>query len=130
MLTDGPGLTTWESGVTRFEGRIALGEKVKLESAASPGRSFPLRVAVFEPEQRMVWEGGMPLGLFRGRRTYRVEPNGNGVRFTMREEFTGALLPLIWRTMPDLQPSFDTFARGLKAHVEAMPEDENRGDHT
>jgi hypothetical protein len=62
--------------------------------------------------------GGMPLGLFKGVRTYRVAPEGGRTRFTMREEYTGPLLPLIWRSMPDLQPSFDRFARGLKARVE------------
>jgi hypothetical protein len=60
----------------------------------------------------------MPLGLFKGVRTYRVAPEGGRTRFTMREEYTGPLLPLIWRSMPDLQPSFDRFARGLKARVE------------
>ena len=38
----------------------------------------------------------------------------------MREEYTGPLLPLIWRSMPDLQPSFDRLARGLKARVEGV----------
>ena len=37
----------------------------------------------------------------------------------MREEYSGPLLPLIWRSMPDLQPSFDQFAAGLKARAEA-----------
>ena len=36
----------------------------------------------------------------------------------MREEYSGPMVPLIWRSMPDLQPSFDKFARGLKARVE------------
>jgi hypothetical protein len=36
----------------------------------------------------------------------------------MREEFTGPLLPLIGRSIPDLQPSFDKFANGLKKRVE------------
>jgi hypothetical protein len=60
----------------------------------------------------------MPLGLFKGVRTYRVVLEGDRTRFTMREEYTGPLLPLIWRSMPDVQPSFDKFARGLKARVE------------
>jgi hypothetical protein len=68
---------------------------------------------------RMTWSGGMPLGLFKGVRTYRVAPEDGGTRFTMREEYSGPLLPLIWRSMPDLQPSFDRFARGLKARVES-----------
>jgi hypothetical protein len=36
----------------------------------------------------------------------------------MREEYTGPLLALIWRSMPDLRPSFEQFAVGLKARAE------------
>jgi hypothetical protein len=36
----------------------------------------------------------------------------------MREEFTGPLLGLIGRSIPDLQPSFTQFAHGLKRRVE------------
>ena len=36
----------------------------------------------------------------------------------MREEYTGLLLRLMWRSTPDLQVSFDQFARGLKRRVE------------
>lgn len=61
----------------------------------------------------------MPLGLFKGVRTYSLDPEGDGTRFTMREEYTGPMLPLIWRSMPDLGPSFEQFARGLKTRAEA-----------
>ncbi len=103
--------------VERVEGRLAEGEKIKVYSEANPGRAFPVKVAELTSGQ-MTWSGGMPLGLFKGVRTYRVVPEGDRTRFTMREEYTGPLLPLIWRSMPDLQPSFDKFARGLKARVE------------
>ena len=64
----------------------------------------------------------MPLGLFRGVRTFALTPeDGGATRFTMREEYSGPMLPLIWRSMPDLQPSFDQFAAGLKARAEAQP---------
>jgi hypothetical protein len=36
----------------------------------------------------------------------------------MREEFTGPMVSLIWRSMPDLGPTFTKFAEGLKARVE------------
>jgi hypothetical protein len=36
----------------------------------------------------------------------------------MREEYSGPMLPLIWRSMPDLGPSFEQFANGLKARAE------------
>jgi hypothetical protein len=67
----------------------------------------------------MEWSGGMPLGLFKGVRTFTLSAEDGGTRFTMREEYTGPLLPLIWRSMPDLGPSFEQFARGLKAKAEA-----------
>jgi hypothetical protein len=36
----------------------------------------------------------------------------------MREEFTGPLLPLSWRTMPDMNDSFRHFANGLNTRAE------------
>ena len=36
----------------------------------------------------------------------------------MREEFSGFLAPLIERTIPDLQPSFEQFADGLRDMAE------------
>jgi hypothetical protein len=33
-------------------------------------------------------------------------PGEDGPHFTMREEYSGPLLPLIWRSMPDLGPLF------------------------
>jgi hypothetical protein len=119
ILTDASGYTRWDSGVEHVEGRIAPGEKIKVTSKSNPGRAFPVRVSEFEPARRMVWSGGMPLGLFRGVRTFTLSQQGNGAtRFTMREEYSGPLLPMIWRSMPDLGPSFQQFASGLKARAE------------
>ena len=103
----------------RVEGRLAPGAKFKVVSQANPGRAFPVKVAELEPSRRMTWRGGMPLGLFKGVRTYRLEPRRRGTRFAMHEQYSGPLLPLIGRSIPDLGPSFDQFARGLKARVEA-----------
>ena len=119
ILTDAPGYTDWDSSVQEVEGTIAPGEKIKVRSEANPKRAFPVKVTGFEPGSRMTWSGGMPLGLFKGVRTFTLAPAGNGTtRFTMREEYTGPLLPLVWRSMPDLGPSFQQFARGLKERAE------------
>lgn len=118
ILTDGASYPHWDSGVVSVEGRIAPGEKIKVVSSANPKRAFPVSVAEFTPERRMVWSGGMPLGLFRGVRTFTLTPEGDSTRFVMREEYTGPLLGLIWRSMPDLGPSFQQFAAGLKARAE------------
>jgi len=119
VLTDGAAWSDWDSGVVRVEGSIAPGEKIKVVSAANPGRAFPVRVTQFSPGECMTFSGGMPLGLFKGVRTYRLNPQADGTtRFTMREEYTGPLLPLIWRSIPDLGPSFVQFANGLKQRAE------------
>jgi hypothetical protein len=119
ILTDAAAYSQWDSGVVRVEGRIAPGEKVKVVSEANPSRAFPVKVTEFESGRKMVWSGGMPLGLFRGVRTFTLEPAGASTSFTMREEYTGPFLPLIWKSMPDLQPSFDKFADGLKQKAES-----------
>ena len=60
----------------------------------------------------------MPLGLFRGVRTFALSAIPAGTLFHMREEFSGMLAPAIWKSMPDLTPSFEKFATGLKQLAE------------
>lgn len=120
VLSDGAAWPAWDSGVDAVEGKIAPDETIKIRSKAAPGRAFPVTVTRFEPPAHLRFSGGMPLGLFRGVRTYEVSPGADGhATFSMREEYTGPLLPLIWRSMPDLGPSFEQFARGLKQRVES-----------
>lgn len=119
IITDGPNIATWDSGVVRIEGKIAPGETIKLVSSANPGRAFPLKVTEFTPPSNLTLTGGMPLGLFKGVRTYTLTPQGTATKFDMREEYTGLLLPLIWRTIPDLNPSFQQYAVGLKKRAES-----------
>lgn len=119
ILADAPSWPDWDSGVQRIEGHVAPGERIKVVSEVNPGRAFPVKVTEFEPGRRMAWTGGMPLGLFKGVRTFELRPEpGGATRFTMHERFSGPLRPLIGRSIPDLGPSFDQFARGLKERAE------------
>ena len=119
ILTDGAHYPDWDSGVQRVDGRIAPGETIKVVSSAAPGRTFPVVVGDFVLDRSMTWSGGMPLGLFKGIRTFTLTPGGNGsTGFHVREEYSGPLLPVMWRSMPDLGPSFTQFANGLKQRAE------------
>jgi hypothetical protein len=119
ILTDAPAYPDWDNDVLRIDGKIAPGERIKLYSALDPKRGHPIKVVGFEPGRAMTWKGGMPLGLFKGIRTFELTPEGNGVtRFTMAERFSGPLVPLIGRTLPDFGPSFEKFANGLKRRAE------------
>lgn len=119
VLVDGPAWTEWDSAVVRVEGTIAPGQKVTVYPEVNPGRGFPVTVVEFAPGERMVWRGGMPLGLFTGTRTYTLTRQEDGtVRFDMRELYTGPLAGLITKSIPDLTSSFTRFADGLKHRVE------------
>ena len=120
VLTDASRWTEWNGTVDRVDGEIVPGGKVTIHAKISPGRAFPVRVSELVKPRRMVWTGGMPLGLFKGVRTFTIEDRGQGtVEFGMNEVFSGLLAPLITRSMPDLQPSFDEFCADLKRRLES-----------
>ena len=74
MLSDGARWAAWDSGVDAVEGRIAVGETIKVRSQAAPGRTFPVKVTTFEPPVQLRFSGGMPFGLFRGVAELRPVP--------------------------------------------------------
>ena len=119
ILTDASKYKEWDASLIKLDGKIAPGEKLTILSKLSPDRAFTPTVTEFEPNKKMVWSSGMPLGLFKGARTFLLEPIGGGrVRFSMREEFSGLLLPLIGKTIPDMNPVFAEFAAALKQRAE------------
>lgn len=105
-------------GILRLDGQVAAGGKIKLWSEVTPKRAFGLTVIVFEAPGKMIWQGGMPFGLFTGTRTFTLTPNGNGTKFHMSEVFTGLMSGMITKSMPDLAPSFAKFAEALKSKAE------------
>ena len=119
ILTNAEAYPDWDPGMIRLEGEIAPGNKITAYTKISPDRAFPVTVTEFDPGRKMVWASKMPLGLFRGERSFVITEKEAGIDFYLEEEFGGILLPLIGRTIPDLQPSFEDFAKGLKARAEA-----------
>ncbi|MEM7094910.1 MAG: SRPBCC domain-containing protein [Actinomycetota bacterium] len=119
LLTDASSYDDWNPTVMDITGTIAEGERIELTSVISPKRAFKLAVSDVVAGERMVWSDGMPLGLFRGVRTFVLAPADGRTEFSMVEEFSGPLAGLICRTIPDLTESFDQFADGLKTAAEA-----------
>jgi hypothetical protein len=120
LLTDATAYPSWNSAVDRVEGTIAPGETIKVHVPVNPGRSFPVKVTTFEPAKRMVWTGGMPLGLFKGERTFVLAPGADGTTtFTMQELYTGALAGMMSKQIPDLSGAFEEFGESLKRKAES-----------
>jgi uncharacterized protein YndB with AHSA1/START domain len=116
LLTNAADVPRWNSTVTSIEGRIAPGEQLKLTVPIS-NRTFTVKVDSFDPPTRLVWSDGS--AVFRGVRTYTLAPNPDGsTAFAMEEVFTGFMLPLISRSLPDFKPVFERYAADLKQAAE------------
>jgi len=113
ILTDTANYPEWDPYAIRIEGSAALGESLKAYTTLSPDRAFPVKVTSFEANKKMVWTGGMPLGLFKGERSFTLKDMGTSVDFSVKEIFTGPLLPLFARSLPDMTEPFQAFVKGL-----------------
>jgi hypothetical protein len=118
LLTTAEAFPRWNSTVKSIEGKIALGEKIKLVATNAPERVFNLAVSEFDPGRRMVWrDGAAPM--FSGVRTYSLTPKGDGsTDFAMAEVFSGLMLPMIAGSLPDFGPTFEQYAADLKREAE------------
>jgi uncharacterized protein YndB with AHSA1/START domain len=119
LLTQAEGMMDWNSTLTSIEGNIELGGTVRMQVPEAPDRTFTVKVAKFLPDEEMVWREGNP-AMFLGVRTYSLSPSpdGTATRFEMTEEFSGIMLPLIARSLPDFGPIFERYAADLKAESE------------
>lgn len=119
VLVDVGAWNQWDPSCERIEGTVALGNTVKAFTKMAPGRAFPVKVAALDENRFMAWEGGMPLGLFKGRRTFVLTPNADGVDVEVKEVFTGPMVKLIGKSIPDMTVPFQEFVQGLKDRSEA-----------
>jgi len=115
-LTDAKSHAKWNSTVTSIEGDITKGSKLAIKVPISD-RTFTPRVVELDAEKRMVWADGMA-PMFRGERTYTLEPKGGTTTFSMTEVFAGVMLPMIKGSLPDFRPVFDQYAADLKRAAE------------
>lgn len=118
VLTNAAAYPDWDPNMNSIEGTIGLNEQLVLHTTLSK-RAFKVKVAELESNSRMTWTSGMPMGLFKGVRTFELTPGEGSVHFKLQEVFSGVLSPLIGRMIPDLHPSFVKFVEGLKAEVES-----------
>lgn len=117
LLTDAEGFPRWNSTVSGIEGRIQEGERFRLRVPGTD-RTFTPRVSGVVPQERMTWTGGFA-PVFKGVRTFMLKGRTDGsTDFSMSERFSGLMLPLVKRSMPDLGPVFERFASDLKREAE------------
>ena len=117
LLTDAKDFPRWNSTVTRVEGQIREGERLRLHVPGTD-RTFTPRVSGVVPDERMTWTGGFS-PVFKGVRTFELKPCADGsTEFVMEERFSGLMLPFVRGSMPDFGPVFARYATDLKHAAE------------
>ncbi|MGI9529536.1 MAG: SRPBCC family protein [Acidimicrobiia bacterium] len=119
LLTNASGYTDWNPTIVSLDGAIEDGSTIALVSTLNPNRTFKLKVSDVNAPRSMVWSDGMPLGLFKGVRTFTLDEEDGVTTFGMEEIHSGLLEPLISKSIPDMTESFEEFADGLKAAAES-----------
>ncbi len=110
----------FDSSCLKIEGEIGLGKTIKIYSKLRPERAFKVRVTKLLNNQLIVWETGLPFNLFKGVRTLSVLAKDDQTsEFNIEEKFSGYLLKLFKKNIPDMTENFDNFAKSLKKHVES-----------
>lgn len=119
ILTDAKAYPAWDLSMDHIEGNLAFGETVTFFTKLS-AQAFPVKVTAFEPNRKLVLTGGMPLGLFKSERTHMLTANKDGsVTFKTEEVFSGLLLPVFGKNIPDLTENFNNFVAALKKRAES-----------
>jgi hypothetical protein len=116
---DASNYTVWDSGISRIDGELRNGANIRIRTLTGGNRAFRLRVQQI-PGEVMTWTGGLPLGLFTGVRTFTLSPQNGKTHLKVREEFSGPLLRLIWRTAPDLGQDCTGYVNAVKERAELI----------
>ncbi len=116
LLTDAPNFPRWNSTVTGIDGQIGDGQRIRIHVPETT-RTFTPRISIGVPNGRMTWTGGFA-PLFKGVRTFELTPAGGSTIFVMQERFSGLMLPLVGRSLPDFGPVFERYANDLKREAE------------
>lgn len=117
LLTDAKDFPRWNSTVTTIEGEIRDRQRIRIHVPGT-NRTFTPLISNVVPDARMTWTGGFT-PFFKGVRTFELTPqSGGSTTFMMQEHFSGIMLPIVGRAMPDLGPVFERYASDLKHEAE------------
>lgn len=99
---------SWNPFVTRFEGELAVGERVGVTLVVPDRRPQTMhpRIVEVDPGRRFAWLGRVgPPGVLDGRHRFTVEPlDGGRCRLVQHERLSGALVPLVRSTLTTRTP--------------------------
>lgn len=124
VLTDFDDYANWNPFIRRIDGPLAPGAQLTFTVATGPERTVVARARILaiDVNRRLVWGGGLPLGLFRGEHTFLITPTARGVVLENSEWFTGpvAMLTIRDARLQAQRLAFEAFNEALRRRVETM----------
>lgn len=121
VLTDFPRWTEWNPTIRSLSGELRLGARLIARMHPSQGRpmTFRPRVVALDPGRSFAWQGRLLLpGLFDGRHSFTLTPEGAATRLRHAEHFRGVLVPFV--PAARFTADFHALNVALKARVEGQ----------
>jgi hypothetical protein len=122
ILTDFKTYPEWNPFIKNAQGQIKVGAKLTID--LSPPRT---KAMVFKPMVKSVvenrefsWIGHFLFpGIFDGEHIFKIEPTESGCLFIQKENFSGLLLSLLWKSLDkDIREGFEQMNQALKEKAE------------
>ncbi len=124
ILTDFDSYPDWNPFIKLFEGKPSKGERFTV--VIQPPNAKPL---TFKPvclemteNKKFSWKGQLFIkGLFDGEHIFELHEKNGKTTFIQRENFSGLLVPLIWKQMNTKTiKGFEMMNRSLKERAEGF----------
>lgn len=125
VLADFPRHSEWNPFIRSIEGELKAGAHLAVRIHPPGGKAMTFEPELLEvvPNEELRWVGRVLVrGIFDGEHIFELTPidNGERTRFVQREEFTGVLVPFLWRSLDtDTRRGFEEMNLVLKELVES-----------
>ncbi len=122
-LMDFESYPEWNPFVTRISGHATAGETLDVTLHNPGGKTMNIAPEVTSADEirEFSWLGKLGMkGIFDGHHRFQIEPTSNGsVRFTQSEEFSGILVPVLWKMLDTkTRAGFEAMNVALKERAE------------
>lgn len=123
VLMDFGAYPEWNPFVTTISGHPATGERLAVTLQNPGGKEIDISptVTAAEKNRRFSWLGRFGVkGIFDGHHHFQIETDTDGsVRFTQSEEFSGILVPVLWKMLDSkTRAGFEAMNTALKERAE------------
>jgi hypothetical protein len=126
VLTDFAAYAEWNPFFSTVRGRAEVGSPLEFEVKGAQGKGRTLRAVLTElaPGVRVVWRGGMMLGLFRSEHCFELLKSAAGCVVLDVESFAGPLVTFLINDerIEQQRQGFTVFDQALKARCEHLIE--------